>query len=625
MSLQIIYGPAGSGKSTMCIRLVEKYQGENVYFITPEQLSYTVEKRFAQRFGVISPQSVNVLSFKRLFFSTLQETGGLRLPPVTKTGKNILMRRVLQTVAPELSILKKTASFTGFTQVMLDTVSELKRYRVLPEGLLEAEKNLEEGDSLKDKLKDLTLIYRGFVSAVDERFSDTDDELTLLADLLEESPQLYENAYFFFDGFDGFTPQELKVIELLLVRCAVVTVTLCSDSGKAERPDPTDLFAEQKRVIYKLYGMAQRHGVEIRVPTQLVRSAGEKPDLFHLEQVLYTGKAKVYSEVPENLEIAYAENPYTELEYVCTKILGLISHDGRRYRDIVVATNDLERYRYVIDKVFGSFGIPVFLDRKTTIADQPAAQMLVLALDIAITSWRSSAVFSYLKSGFTNLELEDIDLIENYILATGIRGSTWTRQEDWSYTPQMAKSFSSPEEFLQRINEIRRQVVQPLQRLHSSVKAANSAGEMCQAMYEFVKEIHLEEKIMLLIERFRQTSAEAAARYGQMWNALMDILDEIYDVCGTQKVSVAEFRDMLVTGMEAHEIGIIPTNIDSVTIADCSYSKLDHPPVLFLIGMDDKHFPRAAAQEGLLSDRDRERLEEMEVELAPDSVFSSFC
>ena len=64
-------------------------------------------------------------------------------------------------------------------------------------------------------------------------------------------------------------------------------------------------------------------------------------------------------------------------------------------------------------------------------------------------------VFSYLKSGLTPLSQEDMDVLENYVLAYGIKGYKW-KKELWS------AGFSADEQAEQNyLNDLRRQVMEP--------------------------------------------------------------------------------------------------------------------------------------------------------------------
>ena len=138
MSLQIIYGLSNSGKTERLLKIAEKTWKETdkkVFFIVPEQYSYETEKALAGRLGVISPKTVEVLSFKRLFYYVCNSVGGSLLPKLTDTGRAILISKTANKCLKDLRVLGKTAKYRGFSDILVTLFSEFKRYNTTPEKL----------------------------------------------------------------------------------------------------------------------------------------------------------------------------------------------------------------------------------------------------------------------------------------------------------------------------------------------------------------------------------------------------------------------------------------------------------------------------------------------------------
>src|SRR5690606_34250108 len=109
-----------------------------------------------------------------------------------------------------------------------DAISEFKRYGVTPDQLKEAADSPESSGVLKQKLRELAAIYRAFEAALEGRYVDSDDQLTLLADKLGQST-FFDGAGVWLDGFSGFTPQEYRIMGELMVKADSVSVCLCTD------------------------------------------------------------------------------------------------------------------------------------------------------------------------------------------------------------------------------------------------------------------------------------------------------------------------------------------------------------------------------------------------------------
>ena len=79
MSLRIVYGRSGSGKSQFCFdEIKEKISIEDkIFMITPEQFSFTAEQKLLETIGSGSSINAEVISFRRIAHRVLQEVGGI--------------------------------------------------------------------------------------------------------------------------------------------------------------------------------------------------------------------------------------------------------------------------------------------------------------------------------------------------------------------------------------------------------------------------------------------------------------------------------------------------------------------------------------------------------------------
>ncbi|MCI8518928.1 MAG: hypothetical protein HFJ51_02175 [Clostridia bacterium] len=68
------------------------------------------------------------------------------------------------------------------------------------------------------------------------------------------------------------------------------------------------------------------------------------------------------------------------------------------------------------------------------------------------------------------------------------------------------------------------------------------------------------------------------------------------------------------------DFGKLPASFDQVTVGDVDRSRSHTVKVIFIIGLNDGSFPSVKNNEGFFNDSDREKLKEMEVELAKTTL-----
>lgn len=77
MSIRLIYGRAGTGKSTLVLNEIknklENNLAKKIYIIVPEQFSYATEKRLLEALNNESSVNAEVITFKRLAYRVFLE------------------------------------------------------------------------------------------------------------------------------------------------------------------------------------------------------------------------------------------------------------------------------------------------------------------------------------------------------------------------------------------------------------------------------------------------------------------------------------------------------------------------------------------------------------------------
>jgi ATP-dependent helicase/nuclease subunit B len=634
MNLRIIYGRAGSGKSSFCLedikQKLDKGKKGPFIIIVPEQFSLQAEQRLVRALGASGINGVEVLSFRRLAYRVFSHTGGVVHSHINSAGKSMLLYRAVDKHRDKLKVYGRTAERKGFINTLNRTISEMKRYILTPDMLHQAaEKHRDTNPMLADKLQDIAMIYGEFEGLLHNGYIDTDDDLTMLCNKLDDC-SLFDNAEFYIDEFSGFTPQEYSVIEKLLRKSQGMSITLCTDClVDFTAIDDVHVFSPTQHAAARLMKLAKDNNAPMEKPISLDTRNSSKynTELLHLEQNLYCYSYRPHKIETNQLSVFMSSNIYSEIENTAREILKLCRDKNMSFSDISVVTGNLQGYQKLIQAIFSEYEIPCFVDNKKDVSSHPLAQVLVNALRVLTENWSYESVFRYLKTGLTGIEKKDVDLIENYVMASGIRGSRWTKAEDWTYIPNF--DGGEPSEYqvstLLRVNEIRQAITTPLLQLQNRLKVRKNAVEQCSALYDYLAEIQAPQRIEKLVEQFKaEKQLNLANEYGQIWNIIMEVLDQIVEVMREETLNVEKLTEIISAGFEEYKIGLIPPALEQVVVGSIERTKSHNVKALFVIGANEGVFPSTIKDDGMLTDSDRKILAEQGLELAKDTTSRAF-
>jgi len=636
MSLKFIYGRAGSGKSRFCLydmkSRIEAGQKNKLVLLVPEQYSLQAEKNLVHIMENKGTLQADVLSFKRMAYRVFNEVGGITSSYLNQASKCMIIYRIIEKLKDSFEVYSLASKKQGFANEVCNLITEFKRYNVTPEDLNILRDNIKS-EALKKKLTELNAVYTEYERQIKEKYRDADDDLTILAKKLDASKQ-FDGAEIWIDEFSGFTPQEYAVITALLKKASRVNISFCTDCLQDDKCyDCTDVFYSVKKAINKLMKIAGENGIDIEKPVILDKNDeppyrfGNSREIAHLEKNFFAFPCGKYEEPTKDISLFSSVNVFAEIESTARDILKLCRDRGFRYRDIAVICGNLDIYESIIRAVFNEYGIAYFIDKNRDISDHPLLRMILSMFEIFTNNWSYEAVFRYLKSNLTGIDRSDIDIIENYVLAAGIRGSRWTQDEDWEYRGALPDRREEGEDsdILAKINKTRRKIIHPLIEFRKKTKGAVKNREICTALYEFLCDINVHNRLEDLINKLReQGQINLANEYSQVWNILMEVMDKIVEVSGDEKMTVDKFADIFKMALSEYKIGLIPPSLDQVIVGNLERSKSHEVKALYIIGVNDGIFPSKGSDEGLLSDSDRLSMMENGVEIASDTRSKAF-
>lgn len=608
MSMRLIYGRAGTGKSEYILNEVKEKLNynlaEKIYIIVPEQFSYATEKKLLEKLNQNASINAEVISFKRLAYRIFIDVGGATKTNLSKTGKAMLIEHILNKHKNEFNFLGKANDL----DLIERTITELKKHNVTVQKMNEQIDSLQD-EYLKLKLKDINKIYTEYENIIQTNYVDEDDVLTILASKIGKS-NIFDNCIVYIDEFSGFTEQEYLVIEEILKKANQVNIAICTDLLEKSNFPEGDIFYSNKNVIEKLIKHCKIAKQEIEKPVKLNLTYRFKNDeLKFLEQNLYSIKPNIYSKDVTHIHLNLENNAYSELESVAATIVKLVRDKDLRYRDISILAKNVDEYIGIANAIFPKYDIPIFIDNKKELSDNILAKYILSIFEIFAKNFSEDSMWSYIKTGFLDIEKEDIYKLENYCKKWGIKGNKWYK-EDWKYDQLTVD--------MEKINNLRKEIIDPLIKLKEQLSKNKTAKEITICLFNFLEDNKIKEKLLNKIDNLDELKYEN--EYIASWNILMNILDEINLVFNEQKFSFEEYRKILKAGLEESSIGEIPNLLDQVIIGDVDRSRNHKVNTLFIIGLNDGVFPSTNFDEGFLNDKDREFLKQNGMELAKGTL-----
>lgn len=627
MSLQLVLGRSGSGKSYQLYKEIIdkslKNDDSNYLIIVPEQFTLQTQKDIVSMHPCQGTMNIDILSFMRLAYRVFDEVGGNNQPVLEDTGKSMVLRKLVARNRKELELFNHEVQKQGFINELKSLMSEIYQYSIQPAILEEAAKKADNRPLLQSKLHDIITIYKAFREYLSEKYITAEEILDVLCEVIEKS-QLIKNSIICLDGFTGFTPAQYKLLALLMKNAKKVIVTVTIEKEELDKPDyEFKLFHLSRKTMKHLMEVAEENGIVVDKPvfaedlskTQIPYRYLNHPALAALEANLFRYPYKPYKEDQDSIYIQAAKDKKQEVLFVIRKIKELVKEKNYRYQDMAVVTGDIAAYGREFHREFEKAGIPCFIDNKREVLSNPFVELLRSALDIIGNNFDYESVFRYLRCGMANLDMEDADILENYVLALGIRGrNKWQSEWKRTYRGQDAGE-------LLRINEIREQICEEILPLYEVLSdKTKKVRDFTVALYEFGLKLEAPQKLEAFADAFKEQNYKSSAKeYEQIYGIVMELFEKLVELLGEEKLTVQEYIEVLEAGLMEAKVGLIPPGLDQIMVGDIERTRLKDIKALFFVGVNDTIIPKGTVKGGILTDMEREILLNNNLEMAPTS------
>ena len=628
MALKLILGNSGSGKTEymyeQVVKLAEANPRKNYLCLVPEQYTMQTQRKLVDLSSNQAIMNIDVLSFQRLAFRVFDEMGMADLQILEETGKNLVLRKVAQEQEEKLTVLKGNMHRMGYISEVKSFISEMMQYNITPEQLEASMDDERFGAALRAKLKDVHVMYQGFVDFLQGHFITNEELLHVLMQVAKNS-EILKDSVLVLDEFTGFTPVQIELLRQLMTICEDVWVALTIDAREDfyHSKGMQELFDMPKKTIQVLKKLAEETHTEVLEPVVL-KDGNQKrfkdaPALYFMEQNLFRASYQRMLEETDEIQIFSMKTPKEELMWAARKINDLVQNHGYRYRDIAVVSGNMEGYTNYVEGICGKYHIPYFLDATKEVLFHPFIEFVRAILEVLQQDFSYNAVIRLLRTGYCSLSQDEVDRLENYLLATGIRGKKmWGNR--WLRLPRNEKVYD-----LEALESLRQRLWEDFAPLVEVFSKKSTVEEQIKALYGYIVSLNVEQQLAMREQELLAEDEQAKAKeYAQIYRIVMDLFQKCVSVLGQDVLEVSELVEILDSGFEAAKVAVIPPGYDSVTIGDIERTRLNHVKVLIFLGVNEGIVPKSVNQGGIISQYERDALEEAEISLAPGAREQAF-
>lgn len=515
--------------------------------------------------------SADVYSFGKYL---LKKHPGIKA--LSKEGSAMAIKRILGEV--QLKCLKN--SKTTLATSLYDLIIQLKSAKITPQEIFTgadyASKNV-----LKNKLYDVAGVFDRYEKFLVE--TGVDDQSSLLTYL----PQTIENdeeiagADVYLVGYSGFTAQARQGIEMLAKKARSFTAILTEGDNLQAFVNETSDFI---RDIARKYGMPVIYN---RIKSDYTIE-GKK-----IVNTLFTPVGdSVQKTDADRIYLTTLKNPYAEVERIAEIIKGKVLSGECRYKDFTVAIPEDCNYGELIAQAFDALDVPYFLDEKKKPTSHPLVTLILSYIDAKRKNLERKALSAFYKNPLFSDDKEFLDSFENYCIKYNVN----------FLGIKQPFTFEKNGEHFDKFESFRQKIVDTFKDFNVN---------------KLLVDVDAQKKLESLTEKLKELGeTEESAENAQVYSAVVKILDEMQTYLGGVDLSLVEYKNVFLSGINALELSIIPQYNDAVFVGGYKQTALVKADYLFAVGLTDA-VPAIRQDVALLSDGDIQTLEEIKIKVEP--------
>lgn len=517
--------------------------------IVPDKFSLQMEKLLLSLSPNESLFNVNVVgltSFANQIFKKLNK----KIELLSNSESLLITETAIQNVKNQLKFFcKKDISFCFEVDRL---IAQIKSSCIDSFDL-----ELLSNKNLNEKYNDICLIFKEYQKLLGDKL-DENERLRLLCETLLKN-DILKNTKIYFAQFDSFTAEGYLLIKTLIQCAYEVNISLTQPLSIGND------YIYEKDIYYKITKLSNELNCSFDVINKNLISNSSK---YAIVKGLYSyEKLKCENKGFYNL---FSVNSIVEEVEDAAKTIYYFLNKGVKYKDIVVMTSNLEKYKNQVENVFSRYEFPYYIDSSISADKTLLGNLINMFFDTYIMNYP----YDRLVSLFSNILVGKDDSLIKICQLYSISGKQ-------RYKKYLSKLF-------------------PMDFIFKNLDKANTSEDFSKIILSICKEVEKNfDDVIFKMNEFNLVKEK---------NINLQVYDIIKEVVSlieryqTNEISVSEYIKKFKLLMSFKQVSTVPSYCDGIFIGDATNSSSLNSKIMIILGGQD--LPLINSDNGILSDEE---------------------
>uniref|UniRef100_UPI002557C9F8 PD-(D/E)XK nuclease family protein n=1 Tax=Lactobacillus taiwanensis TaxID=508451 RepID=UPI002557C9F8 len=585
----------------------------DVFIIVPNHIKFTTEVRALSKLSVLTNKKqvavnkLHILSFSRLAWYFLKDEA-IRLPQILDDAASVmLLEQIVTDYQDELKLFQnKTQITSGALKQMYEAILSVRAGNIELDNI----DNEKLNEETRYKIHDLQIVYDEFIERLSEKFATKDEMQLLLNEFLAKSNNLSKMDFYFSD-FSHFSLQELTSVRLISKKANSTTLAFKTKIGKINtNAEPGDYDYVVQRTIKQLEHFWQNQELDYQCQEFPLSSSSPSS----LLNGIWTKTGNFDEQVSKFLQPVKADSRYAEAYFVARTIYQQVALNNYRYQDFLVLAPNLSEYETYLTPILRQNNIPFFNDLQKEMKYHPLVVAVENLQQIFNRGFQTDNVIALMKTQLFIPEWykssarfqNDVDLLENFVLAHGIKGTLWTKPLK-NFVDANVIALDKSEQEVEELDHLRKYFVDILSTFFKNLEDEKDPQTAVTIFWNFL----IKNRVAKRLEAWRKEANDAgdlqlAQQPEQVWSTLNDLLKDYLLVA--KEFSLDQFFELLISGFSEANFSQIPSTLDAVNISELGMVQGQDYKQVFIIGATSSNLPQIEKIPGFFSSENLEQL-----------------